>query len=219
MSFASFCFLLLPPTKSSIKFPFFSLSTRSFTVGSASSCDLIISTFVVKLEGKTQNSNNEHRFDYEKWSLHGVLSSPSRFSRMTCDFSAAKIWQLLLIISSETLKIDGFKVHKISPSPQNRESKFTAIKTSSRTENNLFIYVFPAIELRIAKLIEARRERKWLRWGGSRWQVDKTSLMTAWSLDLCWRRRFDAQLLIADVAFYCCNRRNLFKFGLYVIEN
>lgn len=28
--------------------------------------------------------------------------------------------------------------------------------------NNLFIYVFPAIELRIAKLIEARRQQKWL---------------------------------------------------------
>lgn len=45
------------------------------------------------------------------------------------------------------------------------------------------------------------------RWGGLRWQVDKTSLMTTWSLDLCLRQRssvdhqkFNAQFLLIAIA-------------------
>lgn len=60
LNFASFCFFHRRRRSLQLNFHFFSLSTRSFTVGSASSCDLIISTFVAKLAGKTRDSNNEH---------------------------------------------------------------------------------------------------------------------------------------------------------------
>jgi hypothetical protein len=46
-----------------------------------------------------------------------------------------------------------------------------AKRNVAKNENNLFIYVFPATELRIAKSIEARRDQKWLRASTLGWLV------------------------------------------------